>query len=79
MGRLDDRVRWYLMWREASEEVRRAYRRLARDHHPDANPGAEERFKETPEEEAGVRREVLLELRPVASRDGWNGEAHRPG
>jgi hypothetical protein len=55
------------------------YRRLARDHHPDANPGAEERFKETPEEETGVRREVLLELRPVASRDGWNGEAHRPG
>lgn len=31
------------------EEVKRAYRRLARQHHPDANrgdPGAEERFKE---------------------------------
>src|SRR3712207_5877342 len=36
--------------REASgEDVRRAYRRLARKHHPDANPDdprAEERFKE---------------------------------
>ena len=39
--------------REASQtEVKKAYRRLARDHHPDANPGdtgAEERFKELTE------------------------------
>lgn len=39
--------------REASDtEVKKAYRRLARDHHPDANPGdagAEERFKELTE------------------------------
>ncbi len=39
--------------REASEaDVKKAYRRLARDHHPDANPGdtgAEERFKELTE------------------------------
>lgn len=39
--------------REATEqEVKKAYRRLARDHHPDANPddsNAEERFKELTE------------------------------
>lgn len=39
--------------REASDqEIKKAYRRLARDHHPDANPddtGAEERFKELTE------------------------------
>jgi curved DNA-binding protein len=35
----------------SSEEVQRAYRRLARRHHPDVNkePGAEERFKEITE------------------------------
>ena len=39
--------------REVSEtEIKKAYRRLAREHHPDANPddpGAEERFKELTE------------------------------
>ncbi len=39
--------------REASDqEIKKAYRRLARDHHPDANPGdsgAEDRFKELTE------------------------------
>ena len=33
-------------------EIKKAYRRLARDHHPDVNahdPGAEERFKELTE------------------------------
>ena len=33
--------------RDASEkEITRAYRKLAKQYHPDANPGAEERFKE---------------------------------
>src|SRR3954468_8304914 len=38
--------------RDASEEdIRRAYRRLARENHPDVNkdPGAEDRFKEISE------------------------------
>jgi curved DNA-binding protein len=38
--------------RDASEEeIRRAYRKLAREHHPDVNkdPGAEDRFKEVAE------------------------------
>ena len=39
--------------RGASEtEIKKAYRKLAREHHPDANPGdpgAEERFKELTE------------------------------
>src|SRR5262249_14793132 len=27
-------------------DIRKAYRKLAKQHHPDANPGSEERFKE---------------------------------
>src|SRR2546425_4658615 len=28
------------------KEIRRAYRKLAKEHHPDAHPGQEDRFKE---------------------------------
>ena len=30
----------------SDEDIRRAYRKLAKQHHPDAHPGSEERFKE---------------------------------
>jgi molecular chaperone DnaJ len=30
----------------SEDEIRRAYRKLAKEHHPDAHPGSEERFKE---------------------------------
>ena len=30
----------------AAKDITRAYRKLAKEHHPDANPGSEERFKE---------------------------------
>src|ERR671922_2796160 len=30
----------------SDKEIRRAYRKLAKQHHPDANPGSEDRFKE---------------------------------
>ncbi len=32
--------------RRPTKEITRAYRKLAKQYHPDANPGAEERFKE---------------------------------
>lgn len=53
MGRKRDYYEVLGIPREASEaEIKKAYRRLAREHHPDANPtdsGAEERFKELTE------------------------------
>jgi molecular chaperone DnaJ len=44
------------------KEITKAYRRLAKEHHPDANPGSEERFKEI-----SVAYDVLsdAEKRPV--------------
>src|SRR3954453_13665813 len=61
--------------RDAStEDIRRAYRRLARQYHPDVNkePGAEERFKEISE-----AYEVLRdpEKREQYTRFGANGGA----
>jgi DnaJ-class molecular chaperone len=64
--------------REATEEeVRRAYRRLALQHHPDRNPGdggAEERFKRISEAYG-----VLIDPMKRGNYDQWTGhEASRP-
>jgi curved DNA-binding protein len=71
--------------RSASEqEIRKAYRALARKHHPDRNPGnkeAEEKFKD-----AAYASEVLLnkdkrklydEFGEQGLREGFNAEAYR--
>lgn len=53
----------------SQEEIRKAYRRLARQHHPDVNPGdpdAEERFKQISEACA-----VLSDAQKRAQYDRW--------
>jgi curved DNA-binding protein len=59
------------------EEVKKAYRRLARQHHPDVNPGnkaAEERFKE-----AAAAFEVLSDPKRRALYDEFGPDALRTG
>ncbi|MGB3635940.1 MAG: molecular chaperone DnaJ [Rubrobacteraceae bacterium] len=64
--------------REATDtEVKKAYRRLARDHHPDANPGdngAEERFKELTE-----AYEVLSNAKARQAYDTYGHQVPRGG
>ena len=69
------------------EEVRRAYRRLARKHHPDLNPGdksAENRFK-TIQEAYDVlsdpKKKQMYDQHGFYSATGFapGGEAQRPG
>lgn len=68
--------------RASQEDVKKSYRRLAKKHHPDANPGiraAEERFKEINEaydvvgDEAKRKKYDQLRFygRPDASHNGW--------
>jgi molecular chaperone DnaJ len=69
------------------KEVTRAYRKLAKQYHPDANPGAEDRFKEISAAydvlgDAAKRKEYdeVRRLGPMASAFGpGNGGAGRPG
>src|SRR4051794_40520713 len=71
-------------------EIRRAYRKLAKENHPDANPGKEERFKEISAaydvlSEPGKRKEYdeVRRLGPMAGAGaggaGFPGGAGLPG
>jgi len=67
-------------------DIRRAYRKLAKQHHPDANPGKEERFKEISAaydvlSEPAKRKEYdeIRRLGPVAARGGFPGAAGGAG
>jgi molecular chaperone DnaJ len=63
-----------------SEEIKKAYRKLAQTHHPDANPGdsdAEERFKEISEAYATLsdteQRKEYDQVRRLAASGGFGG------
>ncbi|MCM2334010.1 MAG: DnaJ domain-containing protein, partial [Anaeromyxobacteraceae bacterium] len=59
------------------EEIKKAYRRLAKQHHPDVNPGnkqAEERFKE-----ASAAFEVLSDERRRKLYDEFGADSLRSG
>lgn len=62
------------------EEIKKAYRKLAQQHHPDANPGdlsAEERFKEISEAYATLsdaeQRKEYDQVRRLAATGGFSG------
>ncbi len=67
--------------KEASpEEIKRAYRKLAQKHHPDANPGdpaAEDRFKDVSEAHATLsdpeQRKEYDEVRRLVESGGYRG------
>ncbi len=68
------------------EEVKKAYRKLAQTHHPDANPGdpaAEDRFKEISEAYAILsdpeQRKEYDQVRRVAASGGFQGFGGQPG
>ncbi|MBW3666943.1 MAG: molecular chaperone DnaJ [Actinobacteria bacterium] len=64
----------------SAEEIKKAYRRLAQKHHPDANPGdaaAEEKFKEISEAYATLsnpeQRKEYDQVRRMAASGGYQG------
>lgn len=68
------------------EEIKKAYRKLAQRHHPDANPGdasAEERFKEISEAYATLsnpeQRKEYDQVRRMAASGGFQGFGGMPG
>jgi len=69
-----------------AEEIKKAYRKLAQTHHPDANPGdeqAEERFKEISEAYATLsdveQRKEYDQIRRLAASGGFQGFGGQPG
>lgn len=69
-----------------AEEVKKAYRKLAQTHHPDANPGdagAEDRFKEISEAYAILsdpeQRKEYDQVRRLAATGGFQGFGGQPG
>ncbi len=69
-----------------AEEIKKAYRKLAQVHHPDANPGdvaAEDRFKEISEAYATLsdaeQRKEYDQVRRLAATGGFQGFAGQPG
>jgi molecular chaperone DnaJ len=70
----------------AAEEIKKAYRRLAQTHHPDANPddaSAEDRFKEISEAYATLsdseQRKEYDQVRRLAATGGFQGFGGQPG
>ncbi|HEX6475952.1 MAG TPA: DnaJ C-terminal domain-containing protein, partial [Acidimicrobiales bacterium] len=70
----------------SEKEITRAYRKLAKQYHPDANPGSEERFKEITAAyevlgDADKRKEYdeVRRLGPVGANFGGFGGAGGPG
>lgn len=69
-----------------AEEVKKAYRKLAQKHHPDANPGdqeAEEKFKEISEAYATLsdaeQRKEYDQVRRLAATGGFSGFGGQQG
>ena len=69
-----------------AEEIKKAYRKLAQTHHPDANPGdeaAEDRFKEVSEAYATLsdpeHRKEYDQVRRLAATGGFQGFGGQPG
>src|SRR5271170_3999435 len=68
------------------KEITKAYRKLAKAHHPDANPGSEERFKEISGAydvlgDVAKRKEYdeVRRLGPMSNTFGGSGGFQAPG